>query len=106
MTTFTTGEAAHQLSVSRQSLHAWIRSQKIEAPPMVRFGICGRARLWTEADIRAVRVWHRKYVPRRGRKPKAVDVAQIARLRAAGRSWRTIGKVFGVAPTTARRAAQ
>ncbi len=101
---FTTKQAAGKLGVSRQSLHAWMRTRRIEAPPLVRYGQNGRARLWTAAKISSVRAWHRAYVPRLGRPSKDVDVAGIARLRAQGAPWRVVAQAVGCCIPTARRA--
>lgn len=103
---YTTCAAAGRLGVSRQSLHAWIRARKIAAPPLVRYGKTGRARLWTPAQIEGIALWHSRYKSRRGRPRKLVDASQIAGLRAQRLSWRAVGRALNVSPDTARRAAQ
>ena len=48
--TFTTGQAAKQIGVSRQTLQFWIATTKIEAPALIGQGNA-TLRLWTKADI-------------------------------------------------------
>jgi excisionase family DNA binding protein len=52
--TYTTGEAADQIGVSRQTLHFWIGSGKIRAPKPIEHGETA-IRLWTKEDIDKVR---------------------------------------------------
>jgi hypothetical protein len=86
MTRYNTSQAAAKLKVSRASLHFWIRSGRIEAPPKVR----GR-RWWTFEQIEAARERNAKYVPRRFGRPRvAVDAAEVAALRAKGLPWRVV----------------
>ena len=54
---YTTGQAAEQAGISRQTLQAWIDAKKVEAPPLV-----GGVRQWTPADIaKLAKVERRKY---------------------------------------------
>jgi excisionase family DNA binding protein len=52
--TYSTGEAAKLISVSRQTLQAWIAKGAVAAP---KPGKVGRVtvRLWTDADIKKLR---------------------------------------------------
>lgn len=52
--TYTTGEAAKKLGVSRQTLYTWIEEKRIDAPEPVRQGL-RLIRFWTEADIQRAR---------------------------------------------------
>jgi excisionase family DNA binding protein len=52
--TCTTGEAAKQIGVSRQTLQAWIAAGKISAPKPVELGNVP-VRLWTKASIEKAR---------------------------------------------------
>jgi excisionase family DNA binding protein len=48
--TFSTGEAAKQLGVSRQTLQTWLAAGKVEGPKPIEVGGM-TVRLWTSADI-------------------------------------------------------
>ena len=52
--TFTTGQAAKLIGVSRATLHAWIAGRKVLAPEPVPFGPT-TVRRWTESDIARLR---------------------------------------------------
>jgi excisionase family DNA binding protein len=52
--TYTTGDAANQIGVSRQTLQFWIATGKIRAPKPVELGNMA-VRLWTKADIAKAR---------------------------------------------------
>jgi excisionase family DNA binding protein len=52
--TYTTGEVAKQIGVSRQTLQAWIAGGKIKAPESIKMGRV-TLRLWTKADVEHVR---------------------------------------------------
>jgi excisionase family DNA binding protein len=52
--TYSTGEAAKQIGVSRQTLQTWIASSQIVAPKTIDLGNVS-VRLWTKADIERVR---------------------------------------------------
>jgi excisionase family DNA binding protein len=55
---YTTGEAAREVGISRQTLQAWIASKRVEAPQSIKGGV----RLWTEDDIsKLARVKPRNY---------------------------------------------
>lgn len=64
---YTTGDAAEQVGISRQTLHAWIDAGKVDAPPIV----AGNIRLWTDADIaKLARVKPRNYPRKRKAKKR------------------------------------
>jgi excisionase family DNA binding protein len=52
--TYTTGEAAKQIGVSRQTLQTWIAAGDIDVPKAIELGNVS-VRLWTKADIERVR---------------------------------------------------
>lgn len=56
MKTRSTIEVAKLLSITSDTLHRWIREEKISAPPIQALGPF-RVRLWTEQDIAAVRTY-------------------------------------------------
>jgi excisionase family DNA binding protein len=63
--TFSTGEAAEQIGVSRQTLQTWLAAGKIEGPKPIEVGGM-TVRLWTTADIARAR----KFKPRTRLKKK------------------------------------
>lgn len=65
--TYTTGEVAKQIGVSRQTLQTWIAGGKIKAPVAIEVGPV-TVRLWTKADIERARKFVGKLKP--GPKPK------------------------------------
>jgi excisionase family DNA binding protein len=52
--TYTTGQAAKEVGVSRQTLQAWIAAGQIEAPAPIGAGKA-TLRLWTKPDIEKAR---------------------------------------------------
>jgi excisionase family DNA binding protein len=52
--TYSTGEAAVRIGVSRQTLQSWIASGSVKAPRPVEVGRV-TVRLWTDADIKRTR---------------------------------------------------
>jgi excisionase family DNA binding protein len=54
MKTFTTGQAAVRIGVSRQTLQAWIAADQIPAPKPIEMGRVS-VRLWTKADVERAR---------------------------------------------------
>jgi excisionase family DNA binding protein len=52
--TYSTGEAATQIGISRQTLHAWIAAGRIAAPKSIEVGGMS-VRLWTPAHIQRAR---------------------------------------------------
>ena len=65
--TYSTGEVAHQIGISRQTLQAWIAAGRIKAPESIEVGRA-TVRLWTKADIERVRKFKGTLKP--GRKAK------------------------------------
>jgi excisionase family DNA binding protein len=47
---YSTGEAAAQVRITRATLQEWIKNGKIEAPKVVKVGNVS-VRLWTASDI-------------------------------------------------------
>jgi predicted DNA-binding transcriptional regulator AlpA len=65
--TYTTGEAASLIGISRQTLQAWISEPTFKAPkPVVLANMS--VRIWTEADVERAKKF--KGTLRRGPKPK------------------------------------
>jgi len=52
--TYSTGEAAEAIGVSRQTLQAWINGDLIAVPKLEKVGRIP-VRLWTDADIERAR---------------------------------------------------
>ena len=52
--TYSTGEVAEQIGISRQTLQEWIASRRVKAPKVIEMGRLS-VRLWTKADIERVR---------------------------------------------------
>jgi excisionase family DNA binding protein len=52
--TYSTGDAAKAVGITRATLQAWIASGKIEAPKAQDFGKV-RVRLWSESDVAQLR---------------------------------------------------
>jgi excisionase family DNA binding protein len=52
--TYTTGEAASEIGVSRQTLQSWIAGGKVPVPKAIEMGHV-TVRLWTKADIEKAR---------------------------------------------------
>ena len=48
--TFSTGEAAKQVGITRATLQEWIRIGKFKAPKLVKVGNVS-IRLWTASDV-------------------------------------------------------
>jgi excisionase family DNA binding protein len=65
--TYTTGQAARRIGVSRQTLQTWIASGTIDAPKLIGVGNA-TLRLWTKADIAKAKKF--KGTLPRGPKPK------------------------------------
>jgi excisionase family DNA binding protein len=54
--TYSTGEVAEQIGISRQTLQAWIANRRVKAPKAIKIGRLS-ARLWTKAEIECVRLF-------------------------------------------------
>lgn len=65
--TYSTGEAAEQIGISRQTLQKWIASLRINAPKAIEMGRLS-VRLWTKAEIERARQF--KGTLKRGPKSK------------------------------------
>jgi excisionase family DNA binding protein len=52
--TYSTGEAAEAVGISRATLQAWIANRKIAAPKSTTLGNV-TVRLWTESDLARLR---------------------------------------------------
>jgi DNA-binding transcriptional MerR regulator len=52
--TYSTGQAAKEIGVSRQTLQAWINGELISVPKIEKVGRIA-VRLWTDADIERAR---------------------------------------------------
>jgi len=66
---YSTGDAAKQIGVSRQTLQAWIDSKSIPTPKLEQVGRVS-IRLWTNADIERGRRFKGTLKPGRKRKQK------------------------------------
>jgi excisionase family DNA binding protein len=65
--TYSTGEAATRIGVSRQTLQSWIASGSVKAPKPVEVGRV-TVRLWTDADIKRTRKFKGTLKAGRGKK--------------------------------------
>jgi excisionase family DNA binding protein len=68
--TYSTGEVAKRIGVSRQTLQAWITVGKVAAPKTIAVGGMS-VRMWTAADIERARKYkstERKPGPKRSKK--------------------------------------
>jgi predicted DNA-binding transcriptional regulator AlpA len=65
--TYSTGEVAQKVGVSRQTLFTWIGKGQVTAPKPIDVGKSS-IRLWTKVDLERVREF--KGTLRRGPKPK------------------------------------
>ena len=74
--TYSTIQVAKLLDVTSDTLHRWIREERIEAPPVQSLGEM-KVRLWSEEDVSKVRKYkaeqYRKK-PNRKRKSWTKDV--------------------------------
>jgi excisionase family DNA binding protein len=52
--TYTTGEAAKAVGITRATLQDWIKKGKLRAPKVSRLGKLG-VRFWTESDVARLR---------------------------------------------------
>jgi excisionase family DNA binding protein len=71
--TYSTVQAAKRLGISWSTLHRWIESKKIQAPPVQALGGL-QVRLWTEPDLDAVRKFKAQHYwekPSRRKRKKA-----------------------------------
>jgi excisionase family DNA binding protein len=72
MKTYSTVEVAKLLGIGNDTLHRWIHTKKVPAPPVQSVGGLG-IRLWTKADIKQVRRYKAEHYWGKGsrrRRPK------------------------------------
>ena len=70
METYTTIQVARLVGVASGTFHRWIREKLIEVS-LAQIVLGMRVRLWTEADVKKVRDYKRKYYwGQGGRKPR------------------------------------
>ena len=69
MPTHSTVEVAEIVDVSWDTLNRWIRAKKFPVPPVKLVGRV-RVRLWTEAQIEAVREYKKNYYRGKGSRKK------------------------------------
>lgn len=72
---YSTVQVAKMLDVSWSTLHRWIESKKIQAPPVQTFGGV-QLRFWTESDLEAARKYKAEHYwekPTRRKKKNAVN---------------------------------
>jgi excisionase family DNA binding protein len=71
--TYSTVQVAKRLGISWSTLHRWIESKKVQAPPVQALGGL-QVRLWTEADLEAARKYKAEHYwekPSRRKRKKA-----------------------------------
>lgn len=104
----TTDEAAAKLGVHRITLWRLVSAGQVPGPAHII--ALRREQCWTRQEVAAVRRARARNVRKPGNPGtprklyKTLDVARIARLRAAGASWRDVSAHLGVAPETVKRA--
>jgi len=60
MKTYSTIEVARLLGIGNDTLHRWIHTKRVPAPPLQSVGGLS-IRLWTKADVENVREYKRKH---------------------------------------------
>jgi len=60
MKTYSTIEVAKLLGIGNDTLHRWIHTRRVPAPPLQSVGGLS-IRLWTKTDIEKVREYKRKF---------------------------------------------
>jgi excisionase family DNA binding protein len=63
--TYSTIEVAKLLGIGNDTLHRWVHTKKVPAPELQRVGGLS-VRLWTEAEIEAVREYKARHYWGRG----------------------------------------
>jgi len=72
MKTYSTVQVADLLDITSDTLHRWIREEKIVAPPVQSLEGLQRVRLWTEEDVEQARRYKADHYRGRGsKKPRA-----------------------------------
>lgn len=65
MKTYSTIEVAELLKIGNDTLHRWVHTKKVPAPPLQKVGGLS-IRLWTEADIEEVKKYKLQHYWGRG----------------------------------------
>jgi predicted DNA-binding transcriptional regulator AlpA len=65
MKRYSTVQVAKLLGIGNDTLHRWVHTKKVPAPPLQSLGAVS-IRLWTEADVEAVRKYKAKHYWGRG----------------------------------------
>jgi excisionase family DNA binding protein len=71
MKTYSTVEVAKLLGVGNDTLHRWIHSSVIPAPPVQRLGKVS-VRLWTEKDVEKVKKYKTSHYWGKGGRKKRI----------------------------------
>jgi excisionase family DNA binding protein len=74
MKTYSTVEVAKLLGVGNDTLHRWIHSKVIPAPPVQRLGKVS-VRLWTEKDVEKVKNYKTSHYWGKGGRKKRIKRA-------------------------------
>jgi excisionase family DNA binding protein len=69
MKTYSTVEVAKLLGIGNDTLHRWIHTKKVLAPPLHSVGGLS-VRLWTKADIEKVRKYKSEHYWGKGKRRK------------------------------------
>jgi hypothetical protein len=112
---FTQKEAAEAAGINTNTLARWLAGELFEPP---RTKLSETRWLWTQEDVERLKEYalrmreSRRAKPRlpkqrgkMGRPSKVLDASRIDSLRLQGKSWREIGRILGVHPLTASKAA-
>jgi excisionase family DNA binding protein len=75
MKTYSTVEVAKLLGVGNDTLHRWIHSNVIQAPPVQRLGKVS-VRLWTEKDVEKVKKYKTSHYWGKGGRKKRIRRAK------------------------------
>ncbi len=75
MKTYSTVEVAKLLGVGNDTLHRWIHSKVIPAPPVQRLGKVS-VRLWTEKDVEKVKKYKTSHYWGKGGRKKRIKRAK------------------------------
>ena len=69
--TYSTVEVAKLLKIGNDTLHRWIHTNKVPAPPLQTVGGLS-IRLWSKADIERAREYKREHFWGKGRRKKGL----------------------------------
>jgi excisionase family DNA binding protein len=75
MKTYSTVEVAKLLGVGNDTLHRWIHSNVVPAPPVQRLGNVS-VRLWTEKDVENVKKYKTSHYWGKGGRKKRIKRAK------------------------------